>query len=139
MNSNERLRKMLEPEAPRLSPEAATRLNATVDEALSRRARRRVRGWRTTLVLAPALILLVILVFWAGPFGGGESAPKHLLLSKEEFLAALDGRDDVSGVFDEYLVASLDDMDTNNWNDTDLEGFRRELESFQPADEGGEQ
>ena len=136
MTRNRELRKILEPEAPRLSAGASARLDAAVESALARGSRRPRRIPRAALVAAPALVAILLAVLWLRP--GGEG-PDYLLLSEEEFLAALENWENPTEVYEALYSTDLGDYDdTETWNDTDWDAFRQDLEGFQMADNGGE-
>jgi len=137
MTENERLRRMLESETPRLSPEAAVRLDAALGEVIERRSRRaKKRIWRPTLVAAPALLLILLAVLWLRP---GPRQAEYLLLDEEQLLSALATWEDPDEALDAlYSEDSVEDMSADNWNESDWEAFQADLESFKLADNGGE-
>ncbi len=142
MTEHDRLRKLLEPEAPRLSSAAAFRLESRVESALAGAAPRRAPRW--SFVAVPALLALLALV-WLRPWQGEAPAPTaggYVLLSEEEYLSALAEYEASGGNLDSVLTTadSTDDavtFDHSNWSDEDWRLFQSELENFQLTDIGG--
>ena len=140
MIEHDRLRRLLEPEPPRLAPAAAARLDARVDAALARRERRGLPRW--TLVAAPSLLALALLL-WFAPWQRGPVDKGYFMLTEDEYVAALEqyqaAGGDVEQVFSDTDTVDDNgaDFDASNWNDEDWENFRKELENFQLADNGG--
>lgn len=135
MNEDKRLREILEPEPPRLSPEAVGRLEARMDEALNAREAKRPARW--PLALAPVAIALALLL-WFRPWAGDPATPKFLLLDEETYLSELIEYREAGGEVDEIFET---DEDTNyehdNWTDEDWQAFQETLEGFQLTDNGG--
>lgn len=137
MTRNKQLRDILEPEPPRLSPDAAARLDAAVDEALSRGKRRPWSSPRIALVAAPALLAILFAILWLRP--ANESAD-FWLLNEEQFVTVLSNWEDQEEALAALYTTDLDEYDdTENWTDSDWEAFQQDLEGFQLADNGGTQ
>ena len=124
MKNDRRLREILEPEAPRLSPEAATRIAARVREAAGGRRRMPVLGWAMAAV--PALALAAIL-FLTLPHG--TSVPEFSLLDENSLVAALSEWEAGGGNLNGILETDIE------WNDLELDDedratFLDELENF---------
>jgi hypothetical protein len=140
MTEHDRLRRLLEPEAPRLDPAAAARLDARVDAALARRGRRGLPRW--SLAAAPALLALALLL-WFAPWQQGPVDKGYFMLTEDEYVAALEQYQAAGGDPEEAFSETYDtddtgvDFDASNWNDEDWELFRKELEDFQLAENGG--
>ncbi len=137
MSKNRKLREILEPEAPRLRPEAAARLELRVEEALQRRDVRRPR--LLTLAAVPAIAALLLLVLWFKPWGGGE-ANEYRLLNEKGYLNALTEYRESGGSLDDVFEADNDngtDYASENWTDDDWLSFQEALEDFQLTDNGG--
>ena len=135
------LRSILEPEVPRLSAEAAARLDAAVGEALEGKTRRPRPFWRPALVAAPALLLALLAFLWLRP---GDEQADYFLMSEEELVSALESWEEPQEVFEalkavESSTPDFSDVnDTADWNDSDWEAFRQDLEELQLSDNGGE-
>lgn len=143
MTEHDRLRELLEPEAPRLSATAAARIESRVEAALAGAAPRRAPRW--SLVAVPALLLLLALAWWR-PWQESAPAPEaggYFVMSEEEYLEALAayqaGGGDLDAVLDTEDSASSEDIDfdNSNWSDEDWKRFQQELENFQLTDNGG--
>lgn len=137
MTEHDRLRQLLEPELPQLDPAAAARLDARVDAALARRGRRGLPRW--SLVAAPALLALALLL-WFAPWQRGPVDKGYFMLTEDEYVAALEEYQAAGGDPEEAFSDTDEtgvDFDASNWNDEDWEDFRKELEDFQLADNGG--
>ena len=142
MTEHDRLRELLEPEAPRLSQAAVARLENRVESALAGSAPRRAPRW--SFVAVPAFLALLALA-WLRPWQGETPAPTaggYVLLSEEEYLSALADYQASGGDPDEVLTTedSTDDgveFDHSNWSEEDWKLFQSELESFQLTDNGG--
>jgi len=143
MTENDRLRKLLEPEAPRLSSAAASRLDARVEAALAGPAARRTPRW--AFAAAPALLALLALA-WLRPWQGETLAPEaagYFVMSEEDYLRALADYQASGGSLDSVLTVEADedasdlDFDHDNWSDEDWKLFQSELENFQLTDNGG--
>ncbi|MCP4550013.1 MAG: hypothetical protein GY835_26440 [bacterium] len=140
MNSIKEIRDVLEPETPRLSADAASRIEATVEHTLSNsQGKRRLRqrpGLFVPAIAVPALVLIITLIL-INPFGRGEISPKILLLNEEQLMANLEqmiGTDvDVEGIYYGDDVEFVSD----NWTDDDWNAFTENLEDFQLSDTGG--
>ena len=143
MTEPDRLRELREPEAPRLSAAAAARIESRVEAALAGSAPRRAPRW--ALIAAPALLVLLALVWWR-PWQDGAPAPEaggYFVLSEEEYLEALADYEAEGGDLDAVLdgedstSANDIDFDNSNWSDEDWKRFQQELEDFQLTDNGG--
>lgn len=128
MKNDRRLREILEPEAPRLSSEAATRIAARVREATDGRRRMPALGWAMAAV--PALAIAAIL-FLTLP--QGSNVPEFSLLDENSFVAALSeweaGGGSLNGIFEtdiEWNDLELDDEDRATFLD-ELENFDLEI------------
>lgn len=135
MSKDKRLRETLEPETPRLRPEAADRLQLRVEEALRKRSTR--RPWRLALPAAPALAALLLLL-WFKPWSGGET-PQYRLLDEEGYLNALTEYRDEGGSLNDVFDYDEETTDyaSENWTDDDWLSFQEALEDFQLTDNGG--
>lgn len=131
MTDRRHLRDLLEPETPRLSSDAARRLDARVAEAL---AARRPRPRAPILAGAPILVVLALLAWLA--VRAPERGPEPLwLLDENEFVAALESWD---GDLDEITYGGEDMVfDDESWEDADWQAFREILEDYDPLDTGG--
>ncbi len=135
MNSEDkRLREILEPEPPRLSREAADRLEARVHDAVNAREAKRPALW--PLALAPVAIALALL-FWLRPWAGDPAAPEFLVLDEETYLSELIEYRDAGGEVDEIFEADDTNYEHDNWTDEDWQAFQESLEDFRFTDNGG--
>jgi hypothetical protein len=143
MTDNDRLRKLLEPEAPRLSGAAASRLETRVEAALAGPAARRPPRW--AFVAAPALLTLLALA-WLRPWQAEAPAPEasgYFVMSEEDYLRALADYQASGSSLDSVLTsedgddADVVEFDHSNWSDEDWTLFQSELENFQLTDNGG--
>jgi len=145
MTEHDRLRELLEPEAPRLSAAAAARIESRVEAALAGAAPRRAPRW--SLVAVPALLALLALA-WLRPWQDRSAAPEaggYFVMTEDEYLQALADYQAAGGSLDTVLeteagdTASSDDIDFDhsNWSDEDWRRFQQELEDFQLTDNGG--
>lgn len=145
MTEHDRLRELLEPEAPRLSAAAAARIESRVEAALAGAAPRRAPRW--SLVAVPALLVLLALAWWR-PWQDSAPAPEaggYFVMTEEEYLQALAAYEAEGGDLEAVLdsedsdSASSDDIDFDhsNWSDEDWKHFQQELEDFQLTDNGG--
>ncbi len=136
MSKDKKLREILEPETPRLRPEAAARLEFQVEEALRRRGAR--QPWRMALAAAPILAALLLLL-WFKPWSGVE-APQYRLLDEKGFMEALtEYREDggtLDGIFDADDEETTD-YASDNWTNDDWQSFQEALEEFQLTENGG--
>jgi len=136
MPEHDRLRRLLEPEAPRLDPAAAARLDARLEAALAAGRPRRLPRW--SLAAAPALLALLALL-WFSPWQQEREGQDYFVLNEQEYLSVLQDYQSAGGSLDEVFVEEDEAMsfDDSNWSDEDWELFRTELESFQLSDNGG--
>ncbi len=136
MSKDKRLREILEPETPRLRPEAADRLQLRVEEALQQRGTR--RPWRLAMTAAPALAALLLLL-WFKPWSGGEP-PEYQVLDEKGYLKALTEYQASGGSLNDVFDANNEtstDYASDNWTDEDWLSFQEALEDFQLTDNGG--
>ena len=130
MNKDRRLRDLLEPEAPRLDPAAATRIEARVREAAGQGTRRAPwLGW--AMAAAPALALATLLFLSVRP---GPAPVSYTLLDEASVVEALGQWDDSELDLSEYIDSETD-YDGTDWNsleldDEDRSAFLNELENF---------
>jgi len=143
MTERNRLRELLEPEAPRLSQAAAARLATRMEAALAGPTARRAPRW--AFVAAPALLALLALA-WLRPWQSETPAPEasgYFVMSEEDYLRALADYQASGGSLDSVLTsedsddADVVEFDHSNWSDEDWKLFQRELENFQLTDNGG--
>lgn len=130
MNNDRKLRDLLEPEAPRLDPAAATRIEARVRDAARGGSRRMPwMGW--AMAAAPALVLAALLFLSVRP---GPAPVGYTLVDETSFVEALGQWDSAGLDLGEYMEEALDSDDID-WNDLELDDENRntfldELENF---------
>jgi len=122
--NDQRLKNILESRPPRLSDEAARRIDARVAERVRRRPGRPFRAW--AMALAPALLLLLALI-WLLPRGREESRP--FLVDENQFVAYLGQLDGTGTDLNEILQLDYD-LDGNSWTLDEKKAFLKELENF---------
>jgi len=121
--NDRRIREILEPRPPRLSGEAAQRIEARV---VTRMERGRRLPRTLALTLGPAMLALVALL-WLLPRNG--ETPKYFLVSEEQFAEYLGQWENSGGDADELLDIDYE-LDDENWSQDARKAFLEELDNF---------
>ena len=129
MTEHDRLRKLLEPEAPgSIPPPPPAWTPAWRPPCAGGRPRR-------AAALVPgrgAALLALLALLWLGPWQRGDARKGYVVLSEQEYLSALQPRSPPAATWtmSSSAMTRTWSSTTDNWTDEDWELFRRKLERF---------